>query len=74
MRAVKRIPKTHISDVEKFRTEIAIMRELDHPHIIKLYFANVESRVDIEIRIIKDSNFKIESVKNLKMHRFKIDW
>ena len=31
------MPKCFISDVKRFKTEIEILRNLDHPHIIKLF-------------------------------------
>lgn len=35
-RAVKVIKKTKLPDAEKFKTELIIMRTLDHPNIIRL--------------------------------------
>lgn len=37
IRACKRLPKLNIKDMEKFRREIQILIETDHPNIIKLY-------------------------------------
>lgn len=37
MRAIKRIPKSKVKNTERFKREIDIMRNLDHPNIIKLY-------------------------------------
>eukprot|EP01017_Pseudomicrothorax_dubius_P031206 TRINITY_DN395_c0_g1_i1.p1 TRINITY_DN395_c0_g1~~TRINITY_DN395_c0_g1_i1.p1 ORF type:complete len:456 (-),score=148.35 TRINITY_DN395_c0_g1_i1:194-1561(-) len=37
VRAVKVIPKAKVKNQERFRTEIEIMKFLDHPSIIKLY-------------------------------------
>jgi len=36
-RAVKSISKTQMKNLERFRQEIAIMKIMDHPNIIKLY-------------------------------------
>merc|ERR1719204_2042820 len=36
-RAVKTISKAHMKNVERFKQEIAIMKMMDHPNIIKLY-------------------------------------
>jgi len=36
-RAVKSIPKDHMKNIERFKQEIAIMKMMDHPNIIKLY-------------------------------------
>lgn len=35
-RAVKVIKKTKLPDPDKFKTELIIMRTLDHPNIIRL--------------------------------------
>ncbi|CAE7257769.1 CPK2 [Symbiodinium sp. CCMP2592] len=37
VRAVKTIAKGHIKDMERFKQELAIMKMMDHPNIIKLY-------------------------------------
>jgi len=37
IRAVKTVGKTQVKDVAKFKREIAIMKKMDHPFIIKLY-------------------------------------
>jgi calcium-dependent protein kinase len=37
VRAIKHIPKVKVKNQERFKTEIEIMRNLDHPNIIKLY-------------------------------------
>eukprot|EP01066_Platyproteum_vivax_P002571 Platyproteum_vivax@DN1314_c0_g1_i1.p1 len=37
VRAVKTISKQQVKNVERFRQEIAIMKIMDHPNIIKLY-------------------------------------
>jgi calcium-dependent protein kinase len=36
-RAIKVIKKSKLMDSEKFKSEINIMKKLDHPNIIKLY-------------------------------------
>jgi len=36
-RAIKIIPKIKVRNQDRFKTEIEIMRNLDHPHIIKLF-------------------------------------
>eukprot|EP00429_Kryptoperidinium_foliaceum_P128488 CAMPEP_0176282956 /NCGR_PEP_ID=MMETSP0121_2-20121125/51067_1 /TAXON_ID=160619 /ORGANISM="Kryptoperidinium foliaceum, Strain CCMP 1326" /LENGTH=495 /DNA_ID=CAMNT_0017623317 /DNA_START=48 /DNA_END=1535 /DNA_ORIENTATION=- len=36
-RAVKTIPKTQMKNLERFQQEIALMKMMDHPNIIKLY-------------------------------------
>ena len=36
-RAIKIIPKSKVKDPERFLNEINIMKQLDHPNIIKLY-------------------------------------
>merc|ERR1719454_2050797 len=36
-RAVKSISKEHMKNLERFKQEIAIMKMMDHPNIIKLY-------------------------------------
>jgi len=36
-RAIKTMAKGKVSDVERFRKEVAIMKMMDHPSIIKLY-------------------------------------
>lgn len=35
--AVKSIEKKHLKDAEKFKVEIMIMKEMDHPNIVKLF-------------------------------------
>jgi calcium-dependent protein kinase len=37
MRAVKILPNVKIENIKKVRTEIEIMSELDHPHIVRLF-------------------------------------
>ncbi|CEM35351.1 unnamed protein product [Vitrella brassicaformis CCMP3155] len=37
LRAVKQISKSQVKNIERFRQEIAIMKQLDHPNIIKLF-------------------------------------
>jgi len=37
VRAVKTISKTQMKNIERFKQEIAIMKMMDHPNIIKLY-------------------------------------
>jgi calcium-dependent protein kinase len=37
MRAVKEIPRSKIKNWDRFLTEVKILQELDHPHVIKLY-------------------------------------
>eukprot|EP00916_Digyalum_oweni_P019570 GHVL01032579.1.p1 GENE.GHVL01032579.1~~GHVL01032579.1.p1 ORF type:complete len:476 (-),score=73.57 GHVL01032579.1:69-1496(-) len=37
VRAVKTISKSQVKNIDRFRQEIAIMKQLDHPNIIKLY-------------------------------------
>lgn len=37
VRAVKTIPKSQVKNIPRFRAEIAIMREMDHPNIVKLF-------------------------------------
>ncbi|CAJ1422038.1 unnamed protein product [Effrenium voratum] len=37
IRAVKTIAKTQMKNIERFKQEIAIMKMMDHPNIIKLY-------------------------------------
>lgn len=37
MRAVKTISKSQVKNLERFRQEIAIMKDLDHPNVIKLF-------------------------------------
>ena len=37
VRAVKTIGKAQMKNVEKFKMEIAIMKMMDHPNIVKLY-------------------------------------
>lgn len=36
-RAIKIIPKSKVRNPDRFRREIEIMRNLDHPNIIKLF-------------------------------------
>lgn len=36
-RAIKIIPKARVTNMERFLSEISIMRQLDHPNILKLY-------------------------------------
>jgi len=36
-RAIKTVSKAQVKNVELFRQEIAIMKMMDHPHILKLY-------------------------------------
>lgn len=44
VRAIKIIPKKAVKNHERFKREIDIMRELDHPNIIKLYETFEDSR------------------------------
>eukprot|EP00386_Alphamonas_edax_P005724 GDKI01018666.1.p1 GENE.GDKI01018666.1~~GDKI01018666.1.p1 ORF type:complete len:189 (-),score=62.78 GDKI01018666.1:87-653(-) len=37
VRAIKTISKSQVKNIERFRQEIAIMKGLDHPNIVKLY-------------------------------------
>jgi len=37
MRAVKCIKKIGIIDIDKFKSQLEIMRKLDHPNVIKLH-------------------------------------
>ncbi|OXB71523.1 UNVERIFIED_CONTAM: hypothetical protein H355_013447, partial [Colinus virginianus] len=37
MRAIKTISKSQVKNLERFRQEIAIMKELDHPNVVKLF-------------------------------------
>lgn len=37
VRAIKTISKTQVKNIERFRQEISIMKQLDHPNIIKLF-------------------------------------
>lgn len=37
VRAIKQIPKSRIRDPERMESEISIMRNADHPNIVKLY-------------------------------------
>ncbi|EER11618.1 Calcium-dependent protein kinase, putative [Perkinsus marinus ATCC 50983] len=37
VRAVKTISKSHVKNIDRFKQEIAIMKMLDHPNIIKLF-------------------------------------
>jgi len=37
IRAVKSISKTQVKNIERFKQEIAIMKIMDHPNVIKLY-------------------------------------
>merc|ERR1711920_770088 len=37
IRAIKTISKTQMKNIERFKQEIAIMKMMDHPNIIKLY-------------------------------------
>lgn len=43
-RAIKVIKKSRVKDPARFKMEIDIMRELDHPHIIKLFEVFEDSR------------------------------
>jgi calcium-dependent protein kinase len=36
-RAIKIIPKSRVKNPERFKMEIEIMKNLDHPNIIKLF-------------------------------------
>lgn len=36
-RAVKKIPRSKIKNWDRFLTEVKILQQLDHPHVIKLY-------------------------------------
>ena len=36
-RAIKIIKKSKVKNPERFKMEIDIMKELDHPHVIKLF-------------------------------------
>ena len=37
IRACKQLPKNKISNLQKFRKEISILKKVDHPNIVKLY-------------------------------------
>jgi len=37
VRAVKQIGKAHVTNIERFRQEIHIMKMMDHPNVIRLY-------------------------------------
>lgn len=43
-RAIKIIPKGKVRDAERFKSEIQILSQLDHPNIIKLYETFEDSR------------------------------
>jgi len=43
-RAVKIIPKANIVNQKRFKNEIEILRNLDHPHIIKLFETYEDTR------------------------------
>ena len=36
-RAVKKVAKKKIKNMERFQQEIEILQQLDHPHVLKLY-------------------------------------
>ena len=38
-RAIKIIKKSKVKNIERFRTEINIMKAIDHPNILRLYEA-----------------------------------
>lgn len=37
VRAIKKIPRSKIKNWDRFLTEVKILQQLDHPHVIKLY-------------------------------------
>eukprot|EP00331_Platyophrya_macrostoma_P033866 CAMPEP_0176441590 /NCGR_PEP_ID=MMETSP0127-20121128/21290_1 /TAXON_ID=938130 /ORGANISM="Platyophrya macrostoma, Strain WH" /LENGTH=469 /DNA_ID=CAMNT_0017826401 /DNA_START=25 /DNA_END=1434 /DNA_ORIENTATION=+ len=43
-RAIKAIAKNKVQDPESFKSEVEIMRKLDHPNVIKLYETYEDSR------------------------------
>lgn len=43
-RAVKSINKRNVHDPGKFKQEVALMKQMDHPHIIKLYESFEDAR------------------------------
>lgn len=43
-RAVKSINKRNVTDPLKFKQEVALMKQMDHPHIIKLYESFEDAR------------------------------
>jgi len=44
IRAIKIIPKVKVKNHERFATEIDILKNLDHPNIIKLYETYEDTR------------------------------
>eukprot|EP00397_Hematodinium_sp_SG-2012_P009010 GEMP01009082.1.p1 GENE.GEMP01009082.1~~GEMP01009082.1.p1 ORF type:complete len:495 (+),score=89.47 GEMP01009082.1:164-1648(+) len=43
-RAIKQIGKAHVKSIDRFKQEIAIMKLMDHPNIVKLYETYEDSR------------------------------
>jgi len=37
MRAIKAVRKQTVQDIKAFKNEVAIMKQLDHPNIVKLF-------------------------------------
>ena len=76
MKAIKIIPKKKVKNKQRFLFEIEILRNLDHPHIIKLYETFEDTRniyLVLEIctggelldKIINDEYFSEEKAKTI---------
>jgi calcium-dependent protein kinase len=76
IRACKIIPKSHIKHKNLFRSEVQILRDVDHPHIIKLYEEFEDEKFvylvqelctggELFDRIVKSGFFKEKEARNV---------
>ena len=76
-RAIKIIPKKRVKNPAQFQSEINIMRELDHPNIIKLFETFEDSRnVYLVMEHCEGGELfdRITKVKFIKKFKFLIRW
>jgi len=66
IRAIKQIGKAHVQNLERFRQEIAIMKMMDHPNVIKLYETYEDSRYIYLVMELCNGGELFDRIINLK--------